>query len=315
MKGTPLPRSGISQTSPASPSILDRIGEIILLSWDFILLGLLSATLLMLIFIDANGFSSLLLAPLRIGLGLVFVLFVPGYALQAALFPGVDDLDGIERLGLSTGLSVALIPALALLLNWLPWGLRLWPIVISLVMVTVVFSLAALVRRWMIPTQERYIPSVDFHIKGWWATQERTNRRLYALLSGTLVVALLSAGMIAILPRSGERFTEFYMLGSDGLAESYPRQSTAGQPLDVTIGIRNQEGVAASYRVEAQDGQGLIGQAGPFSLKTGEQIEAPLTFTPQQTGDDVLVTISLFRDNQSEPYRTLKLWLKVESTP
>jgi uncharacterized membrane protein len=246
---------------------------------------------------------------------LVFVLFVPGYALQAALFPGVDDLDGIERLGLSTGLSVALIPALALLLNWLPWGLRLWPIVISLVMVTVVFSLAALVRRWMIPTQERYIPSVDFHIKGWWATQERTNRRLYALLSGTLVVALLSAGMIAILPRSGERFTEFYMLGSDGLAESYPRQSTAGQPLDVTIGIRNQEGVAASYRVEAQDGQGLIGQAGPFSLKTGEQIEAPLTFTPQQTGDDVLVTISLFRDNQSEPYRTLKLWLKVESTP
>jgi hypothetical protein len=54
MKGTPLPRSGISQTSPASPSILDRIGEIILLSWDFILLGLLSATLLMLIFIDAN---------------------------------------------------------------------------------------------------------------------------------------------------------------------------------------------------------------------------------------------------------------------
>jgi uncharacterized membrane protein len=35
--------------------------------------------------------------PLRVIFGLPFVLFLPGYALIAALFPGKSDLDGIER--------------------------------------------------------------------------------------------------------------------------------------------------------------------------------------------------------------------------
>jgi uncharacterized membrane protein len=33
------------------------------------------------------------------------VLFLPGYALIAALFPRKDDLDGIERIALSFGLT------------------------------------------------------------------------------------------------------------------------------------------------------------------------------------------------------------------
>ncbi len=45
--------------------------------------------------------------PLRVIFGLPFVLFLPGYALIAALFPGKGDLDGIERVALSFGLSIA----------------------------------------------------------------------------------------------------------------------------------------------------------------------------------------------------------------
>jgi len=36
--------------------------------------------------------------PVRIILGLLLVLFLPGYSLIAALFPAKDDLDGIERI-------------------------------------------------------------------------------------------------------------------------------------------------------------------------------------------------------------------------
>ena len=43
--------------------------------------------------------------PIRIILGLPLVLFLPCYSLIAALFPRKDDLDGIERIALSFGLS------------------------------------------------------------------------------------------------------------------------------------------------------------------------------------------------------------------
>jgi uncharacterized membrane protein len=39
--------------------------------------------------------------PVRIALGLIFVLFSPGYTLIAALFPKKDDLNSFERLALS----------------------------------------------------------------------------------------------------------------------------------------------------------------------------------------------------------------------
>ena len=38
--------------------------------------------------------------PVQIIIGLLLVLFLPGYSLIAALFPGKDDLDGIERIAL-----------------------------------------------------------------------------------------------------------------------------------------------------------------------------------------------------------------------
>ena len=88
---------------------------------------------------------------LRLLLGLAFVLFVPGYTLQAALFPRQDDLDGPERLALSFGLSIAVIPPIALVLDKLPWGIRLWPIVISLALFTLACSAVAVYRRQRLP--------------------------------------------------------------------------------------------------------------------------------------------------------------------
>ncbi|MDE1854263.1 MAG: DUF1616 domain-containing protein [Thaumarchaeota archaeon] len=64
--------------------------------------------------------------------GSLAVLFLPGYTLIEALYPKKEDLDGLERLALSIGLSLALVPLVGLLLNYTPWGIRLDPIVVSL---------------------------------------------------------------------------------------------------------------------------------------------------------------------------------------
>ena len=100
------------------------------------------------------------IAVVRIPLGLLMVLFVPGYSLIAALFPKRTDLDGIERLALSFGLSIAVVPLIGLGLNYTPWGIRLTPVVISLAIFAILMALAARLRRQSLPEEERF--SVEF---------------------------------------------------------------------------------------------------------------------------------------------------------
>ena len=80
--------------------------------------------------------------------GSVFVLFVPGYVTVEALFPKGRELDGIERFALSVGLSLALVPLIGLVLNYTPWGIRLTPIIISLVLFTVLVACVGVARRF-----------------------------------------------------------------------------------------------------------------------------------------------------------------------
>jgi len=97
--------------------------------------------------------SAFPLVVLRWVLGSVFVLFIPGYVTVEALFPKGRDLDGIERLALSVGLSLALVPLIGLLLNYTPWGIRLDPIVTSLTMFTLALATVAIGRRFRLSVE------------------------------------------------------------------------------------------------------------------------------------------------------------------
>jgi len=86
-------------------------------------------------------------------LGSLFVLFIPGYVAVEALFPKGRELDGIERLALSIGLSLALVPLVGLLLNYTLWGIRLDPIMISLTILTIGLALVAFARRFRLSVE------------------------------------------------------------------------------------------------------------------------------------------------------------------
>ena len=83
---------------------------------------------------------------IRYVLGSIFVLGLPGFTLIKALFPSKKEMDIIERLALSIGLSLAIVPIVGLLLNYTPWGIRLTPITISLLALTITFATTALIR-------------------------------------------------------------------------------------------------------------------------------------------------------------------------
>lgn len=268
------------------------------------LLAILTATAVLLAVIVVFPNS-----PVRVGLGLPFVLFFPGYALIAALYPRRDDLDGIERLALSLGLSLAVVPLMGLALNYMPWGIRLTPILVGLTLFTVTCCAVAARNRGRLPAAERFPADVRPVLA--------SLRRMPWVTVGVSAVAitvLLALGFrIGLLGRSrvGEAFTEFYVLGPGGKAEGYPRRVFAGDAAEVILGIANREGRPASYRVEIRAGEALLNRLGPIALKPEEQWEERVRFAPRRPGDRVKVEFLLYIDGAPEPYRQLHLWLQV----
>jgi len=87
---------------------------------------------------------------LRYFLGTLYVLYLPGYVLVEALYPEERELKPLERVALSVGLSLAVVPLIGLVLNYTPWGIRLEPVTFSLALYTLGVSLIALKRKYSV---------------------------------------------------------------------------------------------------------------------------------------------------------------------
>jgi hypothetical protein len=121
-------------------------------SWYWITLALTIATMGVVFTIPADSYPP---AYIRQGLGIIFVLWLPGYSLTRILFPkqvlkstSDKDLDTTERVALSIGLSLALASVVVLLLNYTFWGITITTTVLSLSALTLVFATAGIIREY-----------------------------------------------------------------------------------------------------------------------------------------------------------------------
>lgn len=248
-------------------------------------------------------------SPVRVAFGLPFVLFFPGYALIAALYPRRADLDGIERLALSLGLSLAVVPLIGLILNYLPWGIRLIPIVVSLSLFILACSLWAGVKRAGLPVAERFPADIRPAL-----TAVRHFPWIPIIVAVAAGGALLFAGFrFGILggSRVGEAFTEFYVLGPSGRAEGYPKALLPGEAAAVILGVINQEGQEVDYRIDVRGEGRVLRQIGPIRLADKAKWEEKVTFAFRQPAQRAKVEFLLFRSGIPEPYRSLHLWVRV----
>lgn len=192
---------------------------------------------------------------IRVILTVPVILFIPGYVLIAALFPEKKSIDGIERFALSVGLSIAVVPLIGLLLNYTPFGIRLNPIVISLVLFTVIMMVITLIRRARLPQDEAFAvpfekvkPTLKEELfpKG----QGRFDKALSIILIAAILIAVVTTVCVIAFPKDGEKFTEFYILGSDKMADNYPEEFAVNTEQFVWIGIGNHEYRDVTYTVE-----------------------------------------------------------------
>jgi len=222
----------------------------------------------------------------RVVLGSVFVLFVPGYVLLAALFPEAGrsptdtdrsgltgdsvslfdkpreqrTIDGLERAALAFALSIALVPLLMLGLLLAGFPFAMVPITATLTAWTAVLVPVAAIRRWQLPPRQRFrVP-----VWQWLGAREQltasADSRFDAALNvgvvAVIVLALATSAFAVAAPPEGERYTEFYVSTADGDGNlsfsNYPDTLRPGDTESMHVGIENYEGESVDYSVVVQ---------------------------------------------------------------
>lgn len=220
---------------------------------------------------------------LRLAVTLPLVLFLPGYAVAAVLFPGTEShrrvdtqssrwsgVDVVERLAISFALSLTIVPLVVLVLPATSWGLGAEPIAATLGGVTVVAAQLGVVRRLRLPRADRFVVSPLTVLER--RRETGATVTLSTLVLGgaiTLAVGALLLGLLA--PTSAGGYSELGLYTEDEetgelVAGDFPDEIAPGETVSVAVGLENQEGEHTEYTVVVQQQQ--VGADGEVTART-----------------------------------------------
>lgn len=334
----------IGRFEPALPSDIAAV-TLLLLAADVVLL------------LGVPGSAAL--APL---VGIPLVLVVPGYLLVALLFPrrspyGSHDHDPLstgwgsysgglafgdasiswtERLALSVGTSIAVVPLLGLLAAPLAGSLSQQSVLLALNAYVLVGVVVGTVQRNLIPKEER----LRVPYRPWlreaksFLTQGGTVDTVLSVLLVVSVVAAAGTMWFALLyPADGESYTSATLLseseGGELVASGYPTELTRGEGEPLTLRVANNEGAETTYSVLVKV-QRLDTAAGSTAVAEEETVlrrqrtvsaggawQFQHEVTPTMVGEDIRLSYLIYRgDLPADPtrenaYRSLHLWVSV----
>ena len=227
--------------------------------------------------------------PVRAIFGIPFILFCPGYTLIATLFPRKEDIGDIERVALSFGLSIAVVPLIGLILNYTPWGIYDAPVLFAITLFIVATLVTTFYRRQKLPKTQRFSVHITMPSLGW-KDAGLLDRSLTIILSVTIVAALGALiYVITLAPKEGEKFTEFYVLGLGEQASDYPDDLAVDEEGRVILGLANHEYQEVTYYIRARiDGEALPIHLGEeqvdqlaITLAHDEEWEQEIAFIPE----------------------------------
>jgi uncharacterized membrane protein len=284
------------------PSDLLLVAGLVILTDIFVLVPILSGSFI------------------RTALGLPLVLFLPGYALIAMLFPEKGGLEGMERIALSVAMSVAVVPLIGLALNYTPGGIRGTSLLASLSAFILLTSALAYARRRQLPSDRVFeVPlkvSAFTLIAGVLGKTESKTEKTLRIILALSVLALIGTGAyITLVPHEREPFTEFYILGPDGMANNYTTDYIQGETGTYIIGITNKEYRTMNYTMEVRlenESLPLPENLQYIRLAHNTTLEEPLEITPSIEGKNMQLEFLLFNETEKNvPCRDLRLWINV----
>jgi uncharacterized membrane protein len=279
-----------------------------------------------------SSIDGLLLAAVAIP----FLLFVPGYALIAALFPNRESmyqqhrLVGLERTLYAVVASICLAVIVGVNLDYTIWQIRPVPVVSALAVVTYLSTLVALYRR-KTSSSETTKSAVQFNTLSNSRRQPSDGDvRLGSIVVGVaIVVALVSVALVAAQPQRGETYTELGLLTENNgtlQADGYPEEMALGESSELYFTVVNREQQQTDYVVVVQLTQttptGDVTESARLNtysetISPGDTWQQRHTVTAVLEGERLRLTYLLYRDGIPEQptvdnaYRETHIWIDV----
>lgn len=226
--------------------------------------------------------------PIRVVVVLPLLLFLPGYAIVSFVYPGRPtdggtlrdsgrrSTDAVERVALSLALSLAVVPTVAVVANFVT-GIEPRPVALGVAGVTLVSVVLALVARARTPSEARFqfdarsllgsvrersfrtsSPSLRRQ-QGLFDARSGTEQLFNVLLIVAAVAVVASAGYAAVgvqSPADDATYSEFYLLGENESGElttaAVPMNFSQGEARPVYLGVENHEGQPVEYSTVVQ---------------------------------------------------------------
>lgn len=281
-------------------------------------------------------------SPIRVVITLGFVLFAPGYALIAALFPeqnisknaqqSESSIDNLERVVLSFGASIAVVVLIGLTLNFTPWGITFVPAVVSLGGLTLGLIAVAAVQRQQVEPSIRFTVSPTLNeLRN---PADRSDAVMNIVIIISLLIIVLFLTFFVATPTQEEAFTELSVLTETDsgtlIADNYPSNITHGETQSLVVMVSNQEAEQVSYtlvielqRVSVDNGEISVQEVTELhqfspTLSDNETWRQPHNITPEMTGKNLRLRYALYRNDGAaaqtdDAYRTVHLWLNVSA--
>lgn len=262
-------------------------------------------------------------------------LLLPGYVLDKALFVAQKHPRGFERAALIIGFSIVANALIGFALNYTSWGITVESITLAITSFIVILSFIAI---WRNRNTEQSGLTFEFTISipGWGGSA--LNRSFSLALVIAFIGAFALLGYTVIFPKTGEKFTEFYIMGVQQKAQEYPsdfvlRQGKVVEVIyntgwiddmngmgRINIAMVNHEQQTMDYFIQMHlDGipaemwrNGPLSLLGPIKLAPGQGWEQQVGIIPQRAGDSQKVEVLLFKNSNTIPTDRLIIWINVK---
>ncbi|MFO8143623.1 MAG: DUF1616 domain-containing protein [Dehalococcoidales bacterium] len=136
-------------------------------------------------------------------------------------------------------------------------------------------------------------------------------KAMTAVLVAAVVAAVGILGYTIAHPPQPERYTEFYLLGLEEKAASYPEELVLGEEARVIVGIVNREQQVQDYYLEVRSGDLLFETKVDIHLQQDGKWEKEVVFMPARAGMQQKIEFLLYKQGHDRECERLYLWVDV----